>query len=263
MVIEPGKRSETVDQAVQTIERRVNELGVAEPVVARYGDDDRILVQLPGVVGRGAGEAGHQGDGAAAADAGRERAVSEPRGGAADLWKPASSAPRGPARAAPGGQSGTAAFYVVQERLPRCRHQDLRDARASVDEFNRPAVAFTLTPDAGRRFGAFTERHINRLLATVLDDRVDSVATINSRIDESGQIVGVSRDEMLDQVVTLKSGALPADMEYVADHMVGASLGRDAIRSGVSPPQAVSPSSGCSCSPTTAAAASTRWSRSR
>jgi SecD/SecF fusion protein len=94
-------------------------------------------------------------------------------------------------------------------------------------------VAFTLTPDAGRRFGAFTERHINRLLATVLDGRVASVATINSRIDESGLIVGVSRADMLDQVVTLKSGALPADMEYVADHAVGASLGRDAIRSGV------------------------------
>jgi SecD/SecF fusion protein len=47
--LEPGKRSETIDQAVQIIERRVNELGVAEPVVARYGNNDRILVQLPGV----------------------------------------------------------------------------------------------------------------------------------------------------------------------------------------------------------------------
>ena len=66
--------------------------------------------------------------------------------------------------------------------------QDLRVARQSVDEFNRPAVAFILKPDAGARFGAFTEQHINRLLATVLDGRVMSVATIESRIADQGQI---------------------------------------------------------------------------
>ena len=67
----------------------------------------------------------------------------------------------------------------------------------------------------------------------MLDDRVASVATINSRIDDQGQITGVSRDEMLEQVVTLKSGALPADLEYVEDRTVGASLGEASIRSGV------------------------------
>ena len=81
-----------------------------------------------------------------------------------------------------------------------------------MDEFNRPAVAFTLKPDAGLRFGAFTERHVNRVLATVLDDRVTSVATIVSRIDDRGQITGLSRDEVLEQVITFKSGALPADL---------------------------------------------------
>ena len=230
--VEPGKRSETIDQAVQIIERRVNELGVAEPVVARYGNNDRILVQLPGVSDV------EQAKRVIKATAKLRLTLVEsgpfPSPEAA-LQTYGNQLPAhlellpGPAAA---GQSGTAAFYVVQ-REAAASGTDLRDARASVDEFNRPAVAFTLTPDAGRRFGAFTERHINRLLATVLDGRVASVATINSRIDESGQIVGVSRDEMLDQVVTLKSGALPADMEYVADHAVGASLGREAIRSGV------------------------------
>jgi protein-export membrane protein SecD/preprotein translocase SecF subunit len=230
--VEPGKRSETVDQAVQIIERRVNELGVAEPVVARYGSNDRILVQLPGVSDV------EQAKRVIKATAQLRLTLVEngpfpSREAALQTYgnqiPPHLELLPGPAA---GGQSGTAAFYVVQ-RDAAASGTDLRDARASVDEFNRPAVAFTLTPDAGRRFGAFTERHINRLLATVLDGRVASVATINSRIDESGQIVGFNRDEMLDQVVTLRSGALPADMEYVADHAVGASLGREAIRSGV------------------------------
>ena len=123
-------------------------------------------------------------------------------------------------------------FYVV-EKTAAVSGTDLRDARASTDEFNRPAVAFTLTPEAGRRFGAFTERHINGTLATVLDNRVASIATINSRIEDQGQIVGVSREAMLQQVINLKTGALPADLEYVAEHRVGASLGEDSIRSGI------------------------------
>ena len=230
--VEPAKRSDTVDLAVQIIERRVNELGVAEAVVARYGDDDRILVQLPGVSDV------EQAKRVIKATAQLRLTLAEsgpfPSREAA-LQASGTQLPAhleilpGPPAA---GASGTTTFYVVH-REAAVAGTDLRDARASVDEFNRPAVAFTLTPDAGRRFGAFTERHIKRLLATVLDGRVAAVATIDSRIEDSGQIVGVSRDDMLEQIVTLKSGALPADMEYVADHKVGASLGQEAIRSGV------------------------------
>ena len=87
--------------------------------------------------------------------------------------------------------------------------------------------------DAARRFGVFTERHVNRTLATVLDGRVTSVATILSRIDAQGQIAGLSHDEMIEQVITFKSGALPADLEYVEERTIGASLGEASIRSGV------------------------------
>jgi SecD/SecF fusion protein len=67
----------------------------------------------------------------------------------------------------------------------------------------------------------------------VLDDRVMSVATIQSRIDDQGQITGVSREEMIEQVINLNSGALPADLEYVEERMVGASLGAASIRAGL------------------------------
>ena len=230
--VEPAKRSDTVDLAVQIIERRVNELGVAEAVVARYGDNDRILVQLPGVSDVEQAKRVIK----ATAQLRLTLAESGPFSSRDAALQTYGNQLPADLEILPGppadGSSGTTTFYVVH-RDAAVAGTDLRDARASVDEFNRPAVAFTLTPDAGRRFGAFTERHIKRLLATVLDGRVASVATIDSRIEASGQIVGVSRDDMLEQVVTLKSGALPADMEYVADHKVGASLGQDAIHSGV------------------------------
>jgi preprotein translocase subunit SecD len=70
-------------------------------------------------------------------------------------------------------------------------------------------------------------------MAIVLDERVMSYATIQGRITDSGQITGITRDEMLDTVITLKSGALPASMDYLEERTVGASLGEDSIRSGV------------------------------
>jgi protein-export membrane protein SecD/preprotein translocase SecF subunit len=230
--VEQSKRSETVEQALRTIERRVNELGVAEPVVTRYGREDRILVQLPGVSDV------EQAKRIIKSTAQLRLTLIEngpfPSREAA-IQAYANQLPAHlevlPGPAANVG-SDVSAFYVVQ-RSPAVSGTDLRDARASADEFNRPAVAFTLTTEAGRRFGAFTERNINRPLATVLDDRVASIATINSRIDDQGSIVGVSREEMLQQVITLKSGALPADLEYMAEHTVGASLGDASIRSGI------------------------------
>jgi SecD/SecF fusion protein len=227
-------RRETVQQALSTIERRVNELGVAEPVVALYGDADRILVQLPGIEDV---ESAKQ----IIKSTAQLRLTLVERGPfpsrAAALLAYDNTLPAElevlPERSLDLARNTSGeSFYVVQ-RIPVVSGQDLRDARQSVDEFNRPAVAFILKPDAGARFGAFTERHINRLLATVLDGRVMSVATIESRIDDQGQIRGISREEMIQQVVNLKSGALPADLEYVEEHTVGAGLGEASIRSGV------------------------------
>ena len=233
--VKPGtandRRSDTVQQALHIIERRVNELGVAEPIVARYTEEDQILVQLPGV-----------------ADVERAKQIIKstaqlrltlvergpfPNREAAvqsyDNSRPDLEVLPGPLDSAGAGRS---VFYVVS-KAPAVAGTDFRDARQSLDEFNRPAVAFTLKPDAGRRFGAFTERHINRSLATVLDNRVTSVATILARIEDQGQITGLSREEMAEQVITFKSGALPADLEYVEERTVSASLGEASIRAGV------------------------------
>ena len=226
-------RQDTVQQALETIERRVNELGVAEPVIARYGGEDQILVQLPGVTEV-------------------ERAKQIIRSTAqlrltlveqgpfpsreAALQAYGNALPSEmeilPGRSGDGVGAADAVYYVVR-RTPAVTGNDLRNAQQSIDEFNRPAVAFTLKQDAAARFGQFTEQNINRPMATVLDDRVMSVATIISRITDQGQITGLSREEMLDQVINLKSGALPASMTYLEERTVGASLGADSIRAGI------------------------------
>jgi protein-export membrane protein SecD/preprotein translocase SecF subunit len=223
-------RDGAVQQALSTIARRVNELGVAEPVVARYGKEDQILVQLPAVD-----------------DVERakqiikstaqlrltlvERGPFSSRDAALQAYD---NALPSDVEILSGPSEGPEAFdYYVVQKVAAVTGNDLRDARQSLDEFSRPAVAFSLKEEAGRRFGAFTERHINRVLATVLDNHVTAVATIISRIDDQGQIQGLSREEMIEQVVNFKSGALPADLEYAEERTVGASLGSDSIRSGV------------------------------
>src|SRR5688500_8211190 len=217
-------RNEIVEQAVRTIERRVNELGVAESVIARYTAADQILVQLPGVSNVDRAKQ-------IIKSTAQLRLTLVDRGPFASrdaaLVAYGNTLPPDleilPGQTA-GTEPGNVPFYVVH-RVPAVTGNDLRSARQALDEFNRPAVGFTLKPAAAERFGDITQRNINRLLATVLDGRVTSIATIESRIDDEGRIVGVSRDEMIEQVINLNAGALPADLEYDEERTVSASLG--------------------------------------
>ena len=227
-------REEAVNQTLQTIERRVNELGVAEPIVARHGAADQILVQLPGVS-----------DVNRAKEIIRSTAQLElklveqgpfPTREAA-LQAYANNLPPdltitpGSDEGQPGGTPAT--VYYVVKKVPAVAGRELRSAQQSLDEFNQPAVSFTLKQDAAVRFGQFTQANIGRRLAIVLDDRVMSAPTIQGRITDNGQITNVTREEMQDLVITLKSGALPASSSYLEERTVGPSLGADSIRAGV------------------------------
>ncbi len=229
-------RDEAVTQALQTIERRVNELGVAEPIVARYSGRDQILVQLPGV-----------------SDVRRAKEVI--RSTAQLQFRLVENPTPFPTREAamqafnnmlppdveilPGrlegsGTAGTAgAVYYAVKKVSIVTGNELRSAQQGLDQFNRPAVLFTLKQDAAQRFGNFTQANIGRPLGVVLDGRVMSVATIQDRITDNGQINGISREEMADLVITLKSGALPASLTYEEERTVGPSLGAESIRAGV------------------------------
>jgi preprotein translocase subunit SecD len=229
-------RDETVTQALETIERRVNELGVAEPVVARHGGQDQILVQLPGVS-----------DVQRAKEIIRSTAQLQFRlveqGGPFPTTEAAmqafnnvlpSDAEILPGRQEGSGTAGTAGtVYWVVKKVSVVSGNDLRSAAPSLDEFNRPAVQFTLKQDAAVRFGNFTQTNLGRPLGIILDRRVMSVATIQGRIVDNGQITGISRDEMADLVITLKSGALPASLTYLEERTIGPSLGRESIEAGV------------------------------
>jgi SecD/SecF fusion protein len=231
-LIAPERRDEVVEQALRTIDRRVNDLGVAESEVARYTAADQILVQLPGVPDVERAKRIIKSTAQL-----RLALVTEGPFASRDAALQAHNHVLPPAlEVLPAKtdqlESGTSLFYIVH-RVPALTGTDLRSARQAVDEYNRPAVSFTLRPEGAARFGAFTERNINRPLATVLDGRVMSVATIQARIDDQGQITGISREEMIEQVITLNSGALPADLENVEERTVGASLGAASVRAGV------------------------------
>ncbi len=228
-------REETVNQALQTIERRVNELGVAEPVVARHSGNDQILVQLPGVS-----------DVNRAKEIIRSTALLELK-----LVEQGPFADEAAARQAfagnvppdiqilPGQSEGTAGappttVYYAVRRVAAVTGRDLRTARPSLDENNRPAVSFSLNNEGAQKFGTFTQANINRQLAIVLDGRVYSAPNIQGRIDSEGRITGTfTQQEAGDLGLVLRSGALPASLTYLEERTVGPTLGADSVRAGV------------------------------
>jgi preprotein translocase subunit SecD len=225
-------REQTVVQAVETIDRRVNELGVAEPNISRYGEEgDEILVQLPGVQ-----------DVARAKEIIRSTAILELKiveAGPAISQEALLQAYGGKAPddmevvTGAGGAEGTTSYYLLR-KVAGVTGRDLRSAKPSLDENNRPAVSFSLTTDGARKFGKLTGENVGRYLAIVLDKRVRSAPRIDGRIDSEGRIYGAfTTEEVADLSLTLRSGALPASLDYLEERTIGPTLGADSIRAGV------------------------------
>ena len=230
-------REEAVDQAMQTIDRRVNALGVAEPVIAEHGSSgDQILVALPGVT-----------DINRAKEIIRSTALLELKiveGGPASTEQELLASYGGTAppdmevvtglnEGLPGDRP-TQAFYLVRQ-APAVTGRDLRNARAQIDQNGAPAVGFSLNSEGAAKFGRVTAENIGRQLAIVLDNRVESAPVIESRISGEGQINGsFTTQEAADLSLVLRSGALPASLTYLEQREVGPSLGRDSIVAGIS-----------------------------
>ena len=225
-------RNETVDQAIRTIERRVNDLGVAEPIVARQGALDQIIVQLPGVS-----------DVTRAKEIIRSTSLLELKEvvqgpvSSEDQLKVNGVVPPDaeilPGVAGRGTEAGSVVYYLVR-KIPVVSGRDLRNAGPSLDENNRPAVKFSLKPDGATKFGSWTGANIGKYLAIVLDHRVVSAPVIEGRINDEGRIAGnFTQQEVQDLSLTLRSGALPASLTYLEERTVGPSLGADSIRAGV------------------------------
>ncbi|MFN7925778.1 MAG: protein translocase subunit SecD [Bryobacteraceae bacterium] len=227
-------RADTMSRAVQTIDKRINGLGLTESTVQPRGRADaesEVMIQMPGVddparvkqILQTAAvlELTDVKDGPFPS---MEAAMSRFNGVLPLNTKLVKSAGRG-------GES--AESYYLLSRIPVVTGRDLRNARPSRDEFGRWETDFTLSQEAAKRFGAFTEANINNRLAIVLDNQVRSAPTIQNRIDDNGRITGAATEsEAADLSLVLRSGSLPAGIKYLQETTVGPSLGADSIRQG-------------------------------
>src|ERR1700734_3965374 len=234
-------RESTMTQSIETIERRINALGLTEPTIQQRGgaNQNEILVQLPGE-----------------GDPTRAKEVIQ-AGGQLELKlveDPTTYPSQVAALAAHGGvlppgseilagrnetrgvTPDQGEVWYVLSRSPIVTGRDLRSAteNRSTQNPGQWQINFALSPDASRRFGPFTEQNINRQMAIVLQHRVYSAPVIHGRIDDSGVIEGnFSQDSAHDLALVLRAGALPASIKYLEERTVGPSLGADSIREGV------------------------------
>jgi preprotein translocase subunit SecD len=235
-------QEQTMTQSLETIERRINALGLTEPTIQLHGrKDNEILVQLPGE--------GDPSRAKAVIQAGGQlelKLVEDPVAYASQaeaLARHGGVLPPGtelvPGRSenrTPSGAADTGESWYVLSRAPIVTGRDLRSATENRNT-NNPGmwqVNFTLSAEAARRFGPFTEQNLHRQMAIVLEHRVYSAPVINGRIDDSGMIEGnFSQETAHDLALVLRAGALPASIKYLEERTVGPSLGADSIRHGM------------------------------
>jgi preprotein translocase subunit SecD len=227
----------TVTQAQQTIERRVNELGVAEPLIALQGaNDDQLLVQLPGETDV------ERAKGVIQSTAMLElKLVEQGPAPSREALLQATNGQEPPntevlpgveGRVAP-GERPQAVFFLVR-KVPIITGRELRSAKQGPDQYNQPAVHFEVKADSASKFGKATSENINRRLAIVLDHNIVSAPNIEGRISDQGQISGTfTMQEAEDLALKLRSGALPASLTYLQQTTIGPTLGADSIRSGL------------------------------
>lgn len=215
----------SVRQNITTLNNRINELGVAEPVIAQQGPD-RIVVQLPGVQ-----------DTARAKDILGRTATLEARLVNSGAEAQAAVADQGPV---PFGselfRQGRGA-PVVLFRDAIFTGEQLTSAAATFDENQRPAVAISLNDPGGRRLREVSRENIKKPMAVVLFERgrgeVLTVATIQSELGSRFQITGMESPQASnDLALLLRAGALAAPMEIIEERTIGPSLGADNIRMG-------------------------------
>ncbi len=214
---------EAVQQNISTLSKRVNELGVAEPVIQRQGAD-RIVVQLPGVqdvsrakdiIGRTATLEVRMVD--ESVRRGTEDSAAVPLG--SELFKVGKGAP------------------VVLYKDPVITGDYISNAGASFDQNQQPAVSIDLNGDGGRKMREATRSKIGKLMAIVLFEKgkgeVLTVATIRDELGSRFQITGMeSPTAATDLALLLRAGSLAAPMEIIEERTIGPQLGAENIAKG-------------------------------
>ncbi|HEV7798099.1 MAG TPA: protein translocase subunit SecD [Pyrinomonadaceae bacterium] len=247
---------QATEQAKRIIESRLDAVGVAEPLVQRHGSQSshQILVQMPGI---------HDPERVkqllkAESKLELVHVVSPPRTQSAvqtyNTEEEAKASLGGTvptnrrvlpyaerteptvAGSQPSPDEAKQKKWVVVESPAVVDGSELRNAaatqsRAGSDSYQ---ISFALKPSGADKFGTWTGANIDQYMGVVLNDEVKSIAYIKSQISDQGEISGSFTKESADDLaLTLRSGALPAPIEYMEERTVGPSLGADSIRSGV------------------------------
>jgi preprotein translocase subunit SecD len=234
-LVERALEEKTVEQAIETINDRVNSLGVSEPKVAPYSlGANQILVELPGIsdlervktiINSTARLEIHAVVGTPYQD---EATATAALGGTVppDVML---------AHFSGLGAAGSNDSVYALKRVAVVAGSDFRSADPGTDSnTGQRTVRFTLTNEAGERFYDYTSKNVNTSMAILMGGRVREVANIESAIHDSGEIRGTfSQEEVQDLSKLLRTGALPASLDYLEDRTVGASLGADSINAGV------------------------------
>src|ERR1700732_128412 len=235
-------QDQTMQQSLETINRRINALGLTEPTIQLHGrKDNEILVQLPGegdpTRAKAVIQAGGQLELKLVEDPASYSSESDALAKHGGVLPPNTElVPGNSERRTSSGAPETGEIWYLLSRAPVVTGRDLRSATENRNT-NNPGqfeVNFTLSGDAAKRFGPFTEQNKGRQMAIVLEHRVYSAPVINGRIDDSGMIEGnFSQESAHDLALVLRAGALPASIKYLEERTVGPSLGADSIRHGV------------------------------
>jgi preprotein translocase subunit SecD len=212
---------QSVDQSIQIVERRVNELGTVEPSIQREGVD-RILVQVPGlqdpthlkdIIGKTAKLTFRLVDMSMSPD----QAIQNGPPPDSEILKDHNQVP-----------------YVIQKRI-MVSGEDLTDAQPGFDQrTSEPIVTFRFNSNGARRFAQVTQENVGRPFAIVLDNEVISAPVIREPIlGGSGQISGsFTVEQANDLAILLRAGALPAPLTIIEERTVGPGLGQDSIQKG-------------------------------
>ncbi|MET4384703.1 preprotein translocase subunit SecD [Bradyrhizobium sp. F1.4.3] len=213
----------TIEQSIQIVERRVNELGTVEPVIQRQGTD-RILVQVPGLQ-----------DPTHLKELLGKTAKMEFR--MVDTSVPPDQAQRGglpPESELLMSTSSPKVPYVVKKQV-LVSGGELTDAQTGFDQrTNEPIVSFRFNSTGARKFAQATQENVGLPFAIVLDNEVISAPVIREPITGGqGQISGnFTVQSANDLAVLLRAGALPAPLTVVEERTVGPGLGQDSIEKG-------------------------------
>ncbi|MGB8621812.1 MAG: protein translocase subunit SecD [Paracoccaceae bacterium] len=209
----------TIQQSLEIIRRRIDEVGTREPTIQRQGTD-RILIEVPGI---GSAEELKQLIGTTA------RLTFHPVVGRTSN---ANDAP-GPGNEILPSMDEKGVYYIV-ETAPVVTGEDLNDAQPAFDRNGQPVVTFRFNPAGARKFGDYTVNNVGSPFAIVLDNEVVSAPVIREAIRTgSGQISGnFTVEESTKLAILLRAGALPAKLTFLEERTIGPQLGADSIAAG-------------------------------